>query len=50
MSEFESQVAITLGIFASVIVPVNPISAACVFAALGLWVMRCLKLQKQRSR
>lgn len=45
MSEFEIRVALTLGIFAAVIVPVNPLSALCAFAATALWVWRSLSDQ-----
>jgi hypothetical protein len=42
MTEFEKRVALTLGIFAAVIVPVNLFSAACTFAATALWIWRSL--------
>ena len=48
MSEFENRVALTLGIFAAVIVPVNLISAACTFAATALWIWRALSATTER--
>jgi hypothetical protein len=49
MSDFETRVALTLGIFAAVIVPVNLFSAACTFAATALWIWRSLSATEARS-